>query len=134
MLVGAKVLVDKLDQDLLRLHQISFDEYVVLVALSEHPEGMRIDRLGSVLVSPTRLPRLVTHLQLAGHVTRDAASGRGSDAWVRITPRGRAVVDRAAPDHVASVRTHLIDLVDRDDFLAVARVFAQVAGVATPTA
>lgn len=127
MVFGAALLVEKLDEDLRRLHKVTFEEYVALVVLSESPDGMCAGSLAvGQAVHPTRLTRLVTHLQLAGWISRDADSGRGTDAWVRITAKGRDLVERAAPDHVASIRAHLLDLVDRDDFNAVARVFNQV--------
>lgn len=127
LLIGATLLVDKLDEDLRRKHKISFEEYVVLVVLSEFPDGMLVANLGvAKALHPGRIPRLVTRMQLAGWITRDAESGAGADAWVRITDAGRATVERVAPDHVASIRAHLLDIVDRDDFLAVARVFDQV--------
>lgn len=127
MVIGAALLVEKLDEDLRRLHKVTFEEYVALVVLSENPDGMCAGSLAmGQAVHSTRLTRLVTHLQLAGLISRDADSGRGTDAWVRITSKGRTLVQQAAPDHVASIRANLLDMVDRDDFLAVARVFAEV--------
>lgn len=127
IVLGAALLLDRLDEDLRRLHKVTFEEYVALVVLSESPDGLCAGNLAvGKAVHPSRLTRLVTHMQLAGWISRDPNAGRGTDAWVRITPKGRALIDRAAPDHVASIRAHVLDLVDRDDFLAVARVFGQI--------
>lgn len=127
LVLGTMLLVDKLDEDLRRQHQVTFEEYVVLVVLAETPDDMRVGSLAvGKVVQPARLTRVVTHMLLAGWISRDAGSGRGTDARVRITAKGRALVERAAPDHVASVHAHMLDLVDRDDFLAVARVFDRV--------
>ncbi|NYJ02617.1 DNA-binding MarR family transcriptional regulator [Nocardioides thalensis] len=127
IVLGAALLIDKLDEDLRRLHKITFEEYVALVVLSESPDGMCAGNLAvGKAVHPSRLTRLVTHMQLAGWISRDSHAGRGTDAWVRITPKGRALVERAAPDHVASIHANVIDLVHRDDFLAVARLFSHV--------
>lgn len=127
MVLGAALLVEKLDEDLRRQHKVTFEEYVALVVLSESPDGMCAGRLAvGQAVHPSRLTRLVTHLQLVGWISRDPGSGRGADAWVRITPKGRALLEKAAPDHVASIRAHLIERVGRDEFLAVARVLDRI--------
>jgi hypothetical protein len=43
-----------------------------------------------------------------------------------LTEHGQAYLDKVAPDHVDSVRRHIIDLISRDDMAAMARIFGTI--------
>ena len=128
-LVGTTLLMERLDRDLREQHRLSLPEYEILVRLSEAEDGrMRMAVLAdSMSHSRSRVTHTVGRMETAGLVARDACVSDGRGVEAVLTDEGRAVLEAAAPTHVAGVRRLLVDLVDRDDFAAVGRVFDTVA-------
>jgi DNA-binding MarR family transcriptional regulator len=104
-----------LDEDLQRGAQISLSGYSVLLNLSEAPDWeLRMTELANrAYLSGSRTTRLVDELMADGLVrkNRNAADGRGFD--VILTEAGMAALRRAYPVHLRSVRTRVLDHVDR---------------------
>jgi hypothetical protein len=44
-----------------------------------------------------------------------------------LTDHGWSYLEKVAPDHVASVRRHIIDLLSAEDMAAMARIFRTIA-------
>ena len=104
-----------LDEDLQRGAHMSLSAYTVLLHLSEAPDRtLRITELANrAYLSGSRTTRLVDELiadQLVAK-ERNAADGRGFD--ITLTDEGFAVLQRAYPVHLRSVRTRVLDHVDR---------------------
>ncbi|CAM3936161.1 MarR family transcriptional regulator [Helcobacillus massiliensis] len=95
---------------------LTLAEYEILVRLSEAPGGhARMSELADHVVhSRSRLTHTVTRLEKRGLVERQrcASDGRGREAL--LTADGRALLERAAPVHVASVRAQLVDPLGTD--------------------
>jgi DNA-binding MarR family transcriptional regulator len=127
-LVGTTLLMDRLDRELRERHQMSLSEYEILVRLSEAPDNrLRMAMLADSLShSRSRVTHTVSRMETTGLVSRDAcvADGRGVEAV--LTERGKAALVGAAPTHVAGVRRLLVDLVGKEDFAVVGRVFDTV--------
>lgn len=107
---------------------LTLGDYQVLVYLTEaDDEQMRMCDLADALqLSPSGLTRRLDGLVTAGWVER-----RNSDADRRVmlaalTESGRARLAAAAPTHVESVRARMIDVLDHDDHVALARVFQKI--------
>lgn len=108
---------------------VSFGEYQVLVHLSEADgRARRMSDLASQLqLSPSGLTRRLDGLVAGGFVTR-----RGSDADRRVmmavlTDAGFALLERAAPYHLLSVRRRLFDHLDDDQVAALESIFTAIA-------
>jgi DNA-binding MarR family transcriptional regulator len=127
-LVGTTLLMDRLDRELREQHRLSLPEYEILVRLSEADgHRLRMAQLAdSVSHSRSRVTHTVTRMETAGLVARDACVSDGRGVEAVLTDHGRAVLQAAAPTHVAGVRRLLVDLVDDEDFEAVGRVFDTV--------
>jgi len=126
-LLGTTLLLDRLDEDLRREHGLAAVEYEILVRLSESGGTLRMAQLAASLAhSRSRVTHTVKRMEAAGLVVREdsPADGRGVDC--RLTEAGMATLRTAAPDHVETVRRSLIDLVDRDDLMALGRVMDAV--------
>jgi DNA-binding MarR family transcriptional regulator len=108
-------LMTKLDDELRAAHGLSLPDYEVLSYLSEAPgRRMRMSELAVHLrLSPSGLTRRLDGLVKAGLVARETCDSdrRGTNAV--LTERGWELLQRAAPDHVASVRRHLVDRLSR---------------------
>jgi DNA-binding MarR family transcriptional regulator len=104
-----------LDEDLQRGAHMSLSAYTILLHLSEAPGGaLRITELANrAYLSGSRTTRLVDELIADQLVSkqRNAADGRGFD--VTLTEEGLAALQRAYPVHLRSVRSRVLDHVDR---------------------
>jgi DNA-binding MarR family transcriptional regulator len=128
-LVGTTLLMERLDRDLRENHDLSLPEYEILVRLSEATDHrLRMAELAdSVKNSRSRITHTIARMERAGLVLRRQCAEDGRGVFAMLTEKGQALLVEAAPAHVESVRTNLIDVVEREDLLAVGRAFATVA-------
>ena len=90
---------------------LSIQDYAVLVALSDRPDGaMRAFEFGHELAwEKSRLSHHITRMAERGLVDhRGCKTDNRSVAWM-VTESGRKAIRSAAPGHVASVRRYFID-------------------------
>lgn len=92
-------------------HGITHGDYGLLVLLSEAPDhGMRMCDLATELqLSPSGLTRRLDGLVRNGWVERAACASDRRVTYAHLTAKGRRALDAAAPDHVESVRRHLLE-------------------------
>jgi DNA-binding MarR family transcriptional regulator len=100
-----------LERQLVADSGLSGAEYAILAPLSEAPCGvLRARELGAALRwDRSRLSHQVTRMERRGLVAREECSADARGSMVRLTDSGRAAVEAAAPDHVASVRQYFFD-------------------------
>jgi DNA-binding MarR family transcriptional regulator len=96
---------------------LSEPDYEVLSTLTERPgAAWRANELAAHLLwSSSRLAHHVGRMEKRGLVARSSCSDDGRGATVSITADGRAVLERAAPGHVESVRRNFIDLLTPEE-------------------
>lgn len=103
-----------LDAELRAAHDLSLQEYEVLLVLAEAPERrMRMsDLAASVLLSQSGMTRLVDRLARAGLLerTRCPVDRRGLNA--ELTDAGRTRLEKARPTHLGGVRRRFLDHFD----------------------
>jgi DNA-binding MarR family transcriptional regulator len=90
---------------------LSGADYQVLAHLSEVPEGrLRSFELGELLRwEKSRLSQHLGRMRHRGLVTREPCATDQRGAVVAVTPRGRELIEAAAPRHVADVRDAFVD-------------------------
>jgi DNA-binding MarR family transcriptional regulator len=96
----------------LRAHSgLSTADYEVLALLSEAPEGrLRSFTLASWLQwEKGRLSQHLTRMQHRGLIRRERCATDQRGAVAVIAKKGRALIEKAAPLHLADVRNVLID-------------------------
>jgi DNA-binding MarR family transcriptional regulator len=115
---ASRLLNQKLSEDLEEKHGLTLSDYEILAWLSEAPEQrMRMSELAKYsLVSRSRLTHQIARLEEAGLVSRRACTNDGRGLYASLTKRGLNKVVKAAPDHVASVRAHLVDVLGPKEF------------------
>ena len=101
-----------------QLHQdsrLSLQDYGVLVRLSEEPDGrLRAFELGRSLGwEKSRLSHHISRMSGRGLVEREHCPSDQRGSYIVLTEHGRAVIEAAAPGHVAAVRRHFVDLLSR---------------------
>src|ERR1700758_2768577 len=118
-----------LDEDLQRGAHISLSAYSILLHLSEAPgRALRMTELANrAYLSGSRTTRLVDELIADQLVTkqRSSADGRGFD--VTLTDSGLAALQHAYPVHLRSVRTRVLDHVDRSALPCFSRAVIAIA-------
>jgi DNA-binding MarR family transcriptional regulator len=127
-MVGSIALMERLDRDLRERHGLSLPEYEVLVRLSESPDlSLRMAELAhSVSNSRSRMTHTVARLEREGLVVRRSCASDKRGVLAVLTEEGRRRLVAAAPDHVESVRTAVIDVISADDLHAIGRAFGEV--------
>jgi len=129
ILLGHTLLMDRLDDDLRRSHDISLTEYEILVRLSERPgRCMRMAHLADALAhSRSRVTHTIDRMEKSGYVARTASPDDGRGVVATMTDKGMELLEAAAHVHVRGVRAHLVDLVSDEEFATAGKVMNAVA-------
>jgi DNA-binding MarR family transcriptional regulator len=90
---------------------LSAADYVVLVALTDAPDGLRHfqDLANAVEWERSRMSHHLRRMAKRGLVALEFCPKDGRGVHVVVTPDGRAAIEAAAPHHVATVRRLVID-------------------------
>lgn len=109
-------------------HGLTIGDYEVLVRLSEAPDrAMRMcDLAGQLRLSPSGLTRRLDGLVRGGLVNRTPSESDRRVMLAVLTDQGAEALAAAAPDHVAGVRRHFVDLLSRGELQRLAVAFAKV--------
>jgi DNA-binding MarR family transcriptional regulator len=108
---GVRLLTAALDHELQADAGLSLADYEILVRLSEAPDRrLRMSDLADLtLFSRSRLSHAVSRLEGCGWVTRASCPTDRRGTFATLTDEGFDKLVAAAPGHVESVRTHLLD-------------------------
>ncbi|GAA3930831.1 MarR family transcriptional regulator [Actinomadura viridis] len=125
---GSIRLNEIMDRDLKTRHGLSTSEYEILVRLSEAPDRrLRMAELAAhASQSRSRLSHTCSRLESKGLVKRDDCPNDKRGVYAHLTDEGFAVLERAARDHVETVRSFFVDVVEPDDLAAIGRAFTAV--------
>ncbi len=113
---------------------LSYPDYLVLIALTDHPDGrLRLFELGRVLGwEKSRLSHQVARMAARGLVKKEKCDSDRRGAYVAVTRQGRKEIGAAAPGHVATVRRLFVDVLTPEQLDVVAdaaeAVLAQLDG------
>ncbi|MCU0284457.1 MAG: MarR family transcriptional regulator [Candidatus Nanopelagicales bacterium] len=128
-IAASMLLPDRLSRDLQEAHGLTGTDYQILVELSEAPERrMRMSTLADrTQLSRSRLSHQVDRMSRAGLVERQDCAQDGRGTYAVLTEVGWQSIVRAAPDHVESVRRHLLDRLTPEEFEAFGSACIKVA-------
>ncbi|MFE3445296.1 MarR family winged helix-turn-helix transcriptional regulator [Nocardia sp. NPDC059180] len=109
---------------------LSMPDYELLVSLSAAPDGcLRAKELAAqVCWEKSRLSKHLARMASRGLVERRPVADDARGVLVRLTPQGRALLERAAPHHVALVREMFIDDITDEEARALRTLSVRVAG------
>jgi DNA-binding MarR family transcriptional regulator len=114
---------------------LSYSDYVVLVALTDQPDGrMRLFELARDLGwEKSRLSHHIARMAQRGLVNKQKCDADGRGANVVVTKQGRKELEAAAPGHVKTVRRLFVDRLTAEQLDAVgAAAEAVLAGFDAP--
>lgn len=103
-------LYNRLDEELIAEHGITFAEYEVLVHTSESENGIiRMSTLAdAALVSRSGLTRRVQHLVQQGFIERQRCKEDKRGTFAVLTPKGWQKLKEASCTHIRGVRQHMM--------------------------
>ena len=135
-------LTRQLDAELEAAHQISLAEFSVLQQLVLSGGHLRMSELADmVLLSPSRISRLVDRTVAEGLIERKTCDADGRGVQATITERGRHRMAEAAPTHSAALRRLFFDHISPQEAESLAAILTRLAPAcrsrlasATPTA
>ncbi|MEV4312134.1 MarR family transcriptional regulator [Actinocrispum sp. NPDC049592] len=104
--------MENLDRQMQRDSGMPLAYFEILAVLSEMPgRSLRMSELAAMCRSSrSRLSHAVSRLEEAGWVKRRACESDKRGQFAELTDAGFAVLEKAAPDHVNTVRRHLFDV------------------------
>lgn len=125
---ASMLLNDRLSRELQEQHRMPIADYEILVRLSEIPDRrMRMSDLAdATLCSRSRLSHQIDRMELSGLVERQSCEDDRRGAYATLTEFGWTTLVAAAPDHVVSVRAHLVDQLTPQEFAALGRACEKV--------
>ena len=109
-------------------HGLTMGDYEVLVWLSEAEQNrMRMcDLAGALQLSPSGLTRRLDGMVKNGWVERASCESDRRVMWAHLTTSGLAKMKAVAPDHVASVRRHVLDPLGPDGVAQLGEIFGHI--------
>lgn len=123
---GSHELISALDRALTADAGLSFDEYRILVILSENETLRMSDLSRGGLASRSTVSRQVSRLVERGDVERLPDVNDARNRLVRISDLGRERLHEAAKDHVRLVRRYLFDHLTPEQVVEMNRVLTTV--------
>jgi DNA-binding MarR family transcriptional regulator len=122
------LLPSALDSRMSRQVGLSFFEYQILATLSEQADRtQRMTRLAEDTSSSlSRLSHAVSRLESKGLVVRRRCEGVGRSSVARLTHKGLRKLEAAAPSHVASVRSLIIDGLTKDQLESLGAIATRI--------
>ncbi|GIH50703.1 DNA-binding transcriptional regulator, MarR family [Microbispora rosea] len=126
-LAAHRLLFHQLDREL-QGAGLSLNDYEILVNLSESPgRRMRMSELADATVqSRSRLSHQISRMEAAGLVIRQDCEDDRRGTFAVLTDHGWETIQRVAPDHVASVRRHFIDLMTPEQVSALDQIYTPI--------
>jgi DNA-binding MarR family transcriptional regulator len=107
---------------------LSMADFEVLVNLTDVPEGrLRISELAANMNwERSRVSHHLKRMAARGLVDRAGCPDDGRGSFVGITATGREAIERAAPDHVESVRRLVIDVLTDEELDTLGRLTSKL--------
>ena len=118
----------RMNRQLLQEYGVSLADYEVLVVLSEAPDGRcRVFEIADTLAwEQSRVSHQLARMQRRGLIARQDCASDARGAFAVITAVGRAVIERAAPAHVETVRRLVFDELTPDQLATLTELTAGV--------
>ena len=129
LLAAYATLVPRLDRALQQATGLPLSWYDVLHELAAEP-GVRLtmsELAERVVLSRTRVSRIVTELEAAGLVRREGNPDDGRSAFAALTAQGKARHHAAAPRYLEGIEQHFADGLTNAELGSVARALRKAA-------
>jgi DNA-binding MarR family transcriptional regulator len=121
--------LDRLEQEMQAQGHLPLSWYDVMLSLSRaRRPGLRMqDVAEAVVLSRTRVSRVVDEMERAGLVQREPNPADGRSTMVALTRAGRTAFRSAATVYLRGIRQHFADLLSSEDLRCVQAALEKVA-------
>jgi DNA-binding MarR family transcriptional regulator len=121
-------LVKQVDTELLAAHRLPLSAHEILHRLSGAPDGHLsvTDLAGRVLLSSSRVSRLVDELERQGLVERRSCPGDARVSHVTVTEAGASRLEQADETFHEAIRRHFVDRLTQAEVEALAAVWSKL--------
>ena len=125
-------LTGAMDANLRAEHDLTINDYEVLLALSQAPERRmrRVDLADHVLLTQSGITRLLQGLEDAGLVRRADCPTDGRVVYAELTDAGRQRLRAAARTHVRDIEELFAAHLSADELATLERILGRFAGAA----
>jgi DNA-binding MarR family transcriptional regulator len=129
-IASSQLLLDRLSRDIHAQHGLTMADYEILVRLSESADHrVRMSDLADrTLASRSRLSHQIDRMEKRGFVLREQCTDDKRGQFAVLTETGWQALVTAAPDHVESVRIHLVDVLSPAEFAALGVACEKILG------
>lgn len=129
LLETREAIVRALDTELQREHRLPLGNFEALIAIahSEHGEIAISDLAKQIMLSPSRVSRLVIEFERERLVERHRSTSDARSTRALITEKGRDRLREAAPTYLATVKTLLVDKLPQRDVKHLASTWDRLA-------
>ena len=129
LLETREAIVRALDAELQREHRLPLGNFEALIAIAHSEKGeIAISELAEqVMLSPSRVSRLMIEFERNGLVERRRSASDARSTRAAITEQGLDRLREAAPTYLATVKALLIDKLPQRDVEHLAKVWDRVA-------
>lgn len=127
-IAATMLLEDALDRQLQQEAGMPHMYYSILATLSETPERrLRMTDLAERLkITRSRLTYAVARLEKDGLLRREGCTSDRRGSLAALTEEGLAVLERAAPGHVETVRAHIFDHLSPEQVAQLEEIFTGI--------
>lgn len=125
---GVTSLMGSLERHLAQEHDLSMDDYAILVLLSESPgRELRMSRIADDAIVPRpQVTYRINRLEKRGVVERHPCPDDARGTLAHLTDAGFDLLERAARTHVTNVRDQLLEHVTPEEFEVLGRAMGRV--------
>jgi DNA-binding MarR family transcriptional regulator len=125
-------LVRQVDAELARRQRLSISAFELLVRLSVAEDGVLSvsDLARQVVISPSRVSRVVDDLRRDGYVERRACESDARISYVAITDAGRDLLADASSTFDDAISRHFLEPLTEDEVVQLARIWEKLLAAA----
>ena len=125
---AGQMLATQIERDLVAAAKLSMADYAVLVNLSEVDDRrLRATELADRMSwSRSRLSHQVGRMEARGLVKRENCGDDARGSFVVLTSQGFDTIRDAAPDHVTSVRLHLLNYLTNEQVESLGEIMTAI--------
>jgi DNA-binding MarR family transcriptional regulator len=118
----------RLNADLLAVHDLTLNDYEVLLHLSRAPERRlrRVDLVDRLVLTPSGITRLLEGLERSGYVSKAACESDARVTYAVLTDAGHEKLRAAARTHVAGIREQFADRFSDDELATLAALLGRL--------
>ncbi|CAB4329127.1 MAG: MarR family transcriptional regulator [Actinobacteria bacterium] len=127
-IAASSLLSFRLNRELQEHCDLTLADYEILVRLSDQPDRqIRMSDLAELtLSSRSRLTHQVDRMEQSGLVLRQVCADDRRGQLCVMTDKGWNALVASAPDHVNSVREHMVDVLSDAEFAALGKAAAKI--------